>query len=106
MKQLADRGVIFSRVAQEFAWTACKKLGLASHEIARILDSYRVFRFIPVEMRHVKRALTTADTSIVSFWDALIVEAARHAGCKVLYSEDLNSGQDFQGVRVVNPFRD
>ncbi|MBA2322243.1 MAG: hypothetical protein H0V89_13945 [Deltaproteobacteria bacterium] len=41
----------------------------------------------------------------ISFWDALIVKAAAHAGCAVLYSEDLPAGRTIAGVRVVDPFR-
>ncbi len=40
----------------------------------------------------------------ISYWDAAIVEAARSQGCDVLLSEDLSDGQDFGGVRVLNPF--
>lgn len=40
-----------------------------------------------------------------SFWDALIVQAAIHAGCDKLYSEDMNAGQRFGPVVLVNPFR-
>ena len=40
----------------------------------------------------------------ISFWDALIVHAARCAGAAVLYSEDLQSGAVLGGVRMVNPF--
>lgn len=40
----------------------------------------------------------------LSFWDASIVAAARQSGAPVLYSEDLNDGQDYDGVTVVNPF--
>jgi len=40
----------------------------------------------------------------LSYWDAAIVAAARALGARVLYSEDLNHGQDYDGVRVVNPF--
>jgi len=39
----------------------------------------------------------------VSFWDALILAAAREAGAKTLWSEDINPGQDYGGSRVVNP---
>jgi predicted nucleic acid-binding protein len=41
----------------------------------------------------------------ISFWDALVVQAAIDAGCDRLYSEDLNHGQRFGPVEVVNPFR-
>jgi predicted nucleic acid-binding protein len=41
----------------------------------------------------------------LSFWDANIVAAARQSGAKELWTEDLNDGQDYGGVRVVNPFK-
>jgi predicted nucleic acid-binding protein len=40
----------------------------------------------------------------ISWYDALIICAAREAGCGVLYSEDLQNGQRFGSLRVVNPF--
>jgi predicted nucleic acid-binding protein len=40
----------------------------------------------------------------ISFWDVLIVHAARLAGAAVLYTEDLQPGAVLGGVRVVNPF--
>lgn len=43
--------------------------------------------------------------SKLSFWDALIVQAAISAGCEVSYSEDLNDGQRFGALERVDPFR-
>jgi predicted nucleic acid-binding protein len=40
----------------------------------------------------------------ISYWDAAIIAAARALGALTLYSEDLSHGQDYDGVRVVNPF--
>jgi predicted nucleic acid-binding protein len=40
----------------------------------------------------------------ISYWDAAIVEAARSLGCNRILTEDLNDGQDFGGVVVINPF--
>ncbi len=40
----------------------------------------------------------------LSWWDALVVSAAQSARCELLLTEDLQDGQDFNGVRVVNPF--
>ena len=39
-----------------------------------------------------------------SFWDAMIIAAARAQGCDVLYSEDLQDGRIIDGMRIVNPF--
>jgi predicted nucleic acid-binding protein len=50
-------------------------------------------------------ALEAASRWQLSYWDAAIVEAARTIGCSTLLTEDLNNGQDFRGVKVVNPFR-
>lgn len=40
----------------------------------------------------------------LSYWDAAIIAAANNLGASVLYSEDLNHGQDYGGVKVINPF--
>jgi predicted nucleic acid-binding protein len=47
------------------------------------------------------------DTNVrhqISYWDAAIIAAAKQTGCQTLYSEDLNAGQAYDGVTVVNPF--
>ena len=40
----------------------------------------------------------------ISYWDAAILAAAKASGCEQLLSEDLNHGQDYDGVTVTNPF--
>ena len=40
----------------------------------------------------------------IAYWDAAIVTAAKQMGCQTVYSEDLNSGQNYDGVTVINPF--
>ena len=40
----------------------------------------------------------------ISFWDAMIVRSAAKLACPVLYSEKLNEGQIYEGVRVIDPF--
>ena len=49
-------------------------------------------------------ALVAARRWQVSYWDAAIIEAARMLDCDELMTEDLNAGQAFDGVTVVNPF--
>ena len=53
----------------------------------------------------VLAALQTRERFAISYWDAAILEAARALGCEVVLSEDLSDGQDYDGVRVENPFR-
>ncbi len=40
----------------------------------------------------------------LSYWDGAILAAARSLGCDAVYSEDLSSEQDYDGLRVINPF--
>ena len=52
----------------------------------------------------VRAAIETSQQSQISYWDALIVEAAAAAGCSALFTEDLAAGSVIRGVEVVNPF--
>ena len=42
----------------------------------------------------------------LSYWDGAILAAARATGCDTVYSEDMSSEQDYDGLRVINPFAD
>ncbi len=50
------------------------------------------------------QALVVHERYQLSHWDSLIVASARETGCRILYSEDLIHGQDYDGAKVVNPF--
>ena len=58
----------------------------------------------PITVPHVDLALELSGRYQVSYYDALVVAAAHLAGCAVGFSEDLNAGQEYGGVRVENPF--
>ena len=50
------------------------------------------------------RAVDISRRYRISYWDAAIVAAAAHLGCKTLYTQDLNPGQTYDGVTAVDPF--
>lgn len=54
----------------------------------------------------VEEAWGVEDRWGFSFWDSMIVAAARVQGCAILLTEDLGHGQDLDGLRVVNPFEE
>ena len=54
----------------------------------------------------IQQAIRIHQRYQISYWDAAVVAAAIALGAKVLYSEDLNHGQIYDGVRVENPFQD
>lgn len=56
-----------------------------------------------ITVPHVDLALEIAARFQTGYFDALILAAARLAGCATVYSEDLAAGQDYDGVRVENP---
>jgi len=100
----AGTAVVSLQVLQEYYAAATRKLGLAAEAAQRkveLLASGRVVRF---EAADVVAAIELHRLNQVSFWDALIVHAARCAGARVLYSEDLHTGAVLGGVKVVNPF--
>jgi predicted nucleic acid-binding protein len=57
-----------------------------------------------VDYSVIRAAVVLAGEARISFWDALIVVAASRSGAAVLYTEDLNDGQEILGVRISNPF--
>jgi len=61
---------------------------------------------LPVTPALVLRATRLAVRHQISYWDAAIIAAAIELGCTILYSADLSDGQIYDGVRVVNPFRE
>jgi predicted nucleic acid-binding protein len=70
-----------------------------------IVQRLSVLRIVPLDASVVLRAVAASQAYVISYWDALIIEAARSAGCARVLSEDLNDGQDYDGVVVENPFR-
>jgi predicted nucleic acid-binding protein len=57
-----------------------------------------------IDYPSIRAAVGLAAQARISFWDALVVVAAARAGAAILYTEDLNHGQEILGVRIVNPF--
>ena len=98
------RGRTSFQVLQEFYFNATRK-SRASSERARdeIQDLLR-WQPASISASILQRAWDVEDEYRLSFWDALIVAAAKASSCRYLLTEDLQAGQDFAGVVVVNPF--
>jgi len=96
--------VLSLQVLQEYFAAATRKLKIAPETAQRKVDLLARARVVRFEARDVLAAIELHRLTQISFWDALIVHAARSAGAAWLYSEDLQSGTSISGVRVVNPF--
>lgn len=103
---LAAGGTISVQVLNEFASVASRKLGMAWGEIRDVLAVARELCAVrPLTVETHDRALELVGRHSLSLYDALIVAAALEAGCRTLWSEDLQDGKRF-GARLVvrNPF--
>lgn len=103
---VANGGVISVQVLNEFAAVASRKLGMSWSEIKEVLLSIRaVCEIGAMTVKTHNRGIQIAERYGLSLYDAMIVASALCAGCKTLYSEDLQDGQVIDGqLRIRNPF--
>jgi predicted nucleic acid-binding protein len=73
----------------------------AAQNARNLLVSFDVFRASEI---NASEALTMMAAGRLSYWDGLLVTAARDAGCRVMLSEDMHDGARFGGLEIVNPF--
>ena len=77
---------------------------LTRTEARRWIETWMAFPMAAVDGTLVLEAVQIAERFQTSHFDAQILAAAKRMGCATVYSEDLNHGQDYGGVRVMNPF--
>ncbi len=97
---------ISGQVLQEFVANALgkKSLGYSEETVLAILENLKTIPTVPVTRELVLEALRLRVRHQLSYWDAAILAAALELRCEVLYSEDFNHGQVYDGVKAVNPF--
>jgi predicted nucleic acid-binding protein len=99
-------GIISTQVLQEFYVNVTRKIEnpLTKSQARGIVDSYLAW---PVELNDAKTVLVASEIEerhMLSFWDALIVASARNAKAEKILTEDLNHGQEIEGIFIENPF--
>lgn len=101
-----DTGMLSAQVLAEFFNAVTRKLPapLAVGEAEQAIARFAVMPVVPLDLALVQRAVSVCQRYRISYWDAQIVAAAAIAGCARIISEDLNTGQSYDGVVVVNPF--
>lgn len=104
----SGRGVLSTQVLQELCINLRRRAGnpLPMDEVRRLVREYSTWEVVTNTPESVLRALDTEMRYKISFWDALILQAAEDAGTPILYSEDLATGQCYGSVEVVNPLID
>ena len=101
----AGSGVVSLQVLQEYFVTVTRKLHLDVLIARRKVELLAEFDVAVPEVSGVLAAIDLHRLHGLFFWDALIVCSAKQAGCSILLSENFQQAREFNGVRVVNPFR-
>lgn len=98
-------GVISVQVLGEFFHATVRKKLLTATEAERAVVAFaNTLRVEPIDAGLVSAAMAIHRQHGLRYWDALIVATANRAGCAEILSEDLNSGQIYNGSTIINPF--
>ena len=97
-------GVLSTQVLQEFFAVTTRKLGVAAEVARRKVELLAHLEVVRIDVDAILSAIDLHRLHTMSFWDALIIQAAASAGCSRVISEDLQHGRTVSGVKIENPF--
>lgn len=102
----SGHGCVSTQVLQEFYVTVVKKVTrpLAPTIAAQVILDLSRWATHVIGVEDILAAIEIHQKHGLSFWDALIIQSAKFLGCEVLWTQDLNTGQIYEGIRVMNPF--
>ncbi|HLG14428.1 MAG TPA: PIN domain-containing protein [Blastocatellia bacterium] len=95
------------QVAGEFFYTATspkRQFRLPIDQATEYVRTWLNFPTASLTPSTVLRTLEIQQRFQISYWDAAIIAAASELGCHTIYTEDLSHGQDYDGVKALNPF--
>jgi predicted nucleic acid-binding protein len=98
--------VVSMQVVQEFHVNATKKaaLGIGSQKAGAVLDELLGRAVVGMDRELFTGAVVLQNRYCLSYWDAAVLGAAKRANCRVVFSEDMDSGGLYDGTLVLNPF--
>ena len=101
-----ESAVLSTQVLGEFFNVVTRRIQNppSAEEAEAVIDLIGILPVVEVEAALIRRAVATHRQYGITCWDSLIVAAAERAGCSRILSEDLNAGQAYHGIVVVNPF--
>lgn len=102
----SKEGAISIQVLQELHVNLTRKLPkpVSVELAAKIIADLGLWRLHEPALTDLQRAIDLENNYRISFWDAMIVSSALQMGCKVLWTEDLHSGQYINDLIIRNPF--
>ncbi len=96
--------VVSTQVLKEFAAVMIGKYKMAPLVLKSIIDDISGFEVIRLDTGHIKEAIDLHILNQLSFWDSLILSAAKSANCSVVLTVDMNDGQVIDGIKIQSPF--
>jgi predicted nucleic acid-binding protein len=97
-------GVVSLQVLQEYFVTVTRKLKVDPRVARRKVELISEFDVATPDVADVLASIDLHRLHNISFWDALVLRAAKQSGCSVLLSEDMQHHREVDGVRILNPF--
>jgi len=94
-------------VLQEFYVNVTRKseFPLSAEQATQVIQDFSDWSVHRPGSKDVVSAIELHQRYQISFWDAMVVQSARQSGCGILWSEDLSDGENYEGVKVINPFK-
>ena len=97
--------VVSAQVLNEFSNIALLKLKMSVPEVRKFVSIFRRMNVVSLNVEWTDRALAIKEMYGIQFFDSLLLAAAEASGCDEFWTEDLNDGQSYCGIKVVNPFK-
>ncbi len=97
------RTAISVQVLQEF-YVNFVRTGHSAHDAAALIDDFSRWPVVDNTLAVFRLGLSLQSRWQISLWDAQILAAAQTSGARELFTEDLNHGQEYEGIRLINPF--
>ena len=101
---IAKDAAISAQVLQEFYAASTRRLGINPIEARQLVKDFQMFELVQVTPGIIDEAIDRSILDQISFWDSLILSAAKLSRCEKLYSEDMSHGQVIDGVMIYDPF--
>ena len=103
----ANDALISPQVLAEFSATLLHKMAppASPRDVRAALDILAALKIVPIDFGVVRRAVEATELYRIHFYDGMIIAAAERGGCRRIWSEDLNAGHEYFGIKVEDPFQ-
>ena len=81
-----------------------RSYSMGHEEAVAAIENLRGYHVQPLTLESFDLAIQYREQFGLSYWDCLILAAAKQSGCDAVYSEDMSASQDYDGISVINPF--